>query len=53
MFKIYDSTVVDSNNNEDEMAYLSEISGSEADWQFLSETTNCIIKSLGYIMGLN
>ena len=32
MFKIYDSTSVDSNNGEDEMDYLSEISGGEADW---------------------
>ena len=31
MFKMYDSTAVDSNNDEDEMDYLSEISGSEAD----------------------
>ena len=32
MFKIYDSTAVDSNNDEDEMDYSSEISGGEADW---------------------
>ena len=33
MFKIYDSTDVDSNNinDEDEIDYLSEISGDEAD----------------------
>ena len=28
----YDSTAVDSNNDEDEMDYSSEISGDEADW---------------------
>ena len=32
MFKIYNLTAVDSNNDEDEMDYLSEISGGEADW---------------------
>ena len=32
MFKIYVSTAVDSNSDEDEMDYLSEISGGEADW---------------------
>ena len=32
MFKIYDSTTVDSNNDEDGMDYLSESSGGEADW---------------------
>ena len=31
-FKIYDSTAVDSSDDEDEMDYLSENSGSEADW---------------------
>ena len=31
-FKIYDSTVVDSSDDEDEIDYLSESSGSEADW---------------------
>ena len=31
MFKIYDSTTVDSNDDEDEMDYLSESSSSEAD----------------------
>ena len=30
-FKIYDSTAVDSSHDEDEMDYLSESSGSEAD----------------------
>ena len=29
---LYDSTAVDSNNDEDEMDYSSEISGGEADW---------------------
>ena len=32
MFEIYDSTAVDSNDDEDEMDYLSERSGGEADW---------------------
>ena len=32
---------VDS-NDDDEMGYLSESSGGEADWYFFSETTNCI-----------
>ena len=32
MFKIYDSTAVDSNNDEDQMDYSSEIFGDEADW---------------------
>ena len=32
MFKIYNLTAVDSNNDEDEMDYSSEISGGEADW---------------------
>ena len=33
MFKIYDTTAVDSNSDEDdEMDYSSEISGGEADW---------------------
>ena len=32
MFKIYGSTAVDSNNDEDEMDYSSEISDGEADW---------------------
>ena len=32
MFKTYDSTAVDSINDEDEMDYLSEVSGGEADW---------------------
>ena len=30
MFKIYDSTAVDSSDDEDKMDYLSESSGSEA-----------------------
>ena len=30
-FKIYDLTAVDSSDDEDEMDYLSESSGSEAD----------------------
>ena len=29
---MYDSTAVDSNNDEDEMEYSAENSGSEADW---------------------
>ena len=32
MFKTCDSTAVDSNDDEDEMGYLCENSGSEADW---------------------
>ena len=32
MFKIYDSTAVNSSDDEDEMGYLSESSGGEADW---------------------
>ena len=32
MFKIFDSTAVDSNDDEDEMKYLSESSGGETDW---------------------
>ena len=32
MFKILDSTAVDSNDDEDEIDYLSESSGSETDW---------------------
>ena len=32
MFKIYDSTTVDSNDDEDKMDYLSESTGGEADW---------------------
>ena len=31
-FKIYDSTAVDSSDDEDEIDYLSESSGSEANW---------------------
>ena len=32
MFEIYDSTAVDSDDDENQMDYLSEISGGEADW---------------------
>ena len=32
MFKIFDSTAVDSNDDEDEMDYLPESSGGETDW---------------------
>ena len=32
IFKIYDSAAVNSNDDEDEMDYLSESSGGEADW---------------------
>ena len=32
VFKIYDSTIVDSNDDEDEVDYLCESSGGEADW---------------------
>ena len=32
MFEIFNSTAVDFSNNEDEMDYLSESSGGEADW---------------------
>ena len=31
-FKIYDLTAVDSSDHEDEMGYLSESFGNEADW---------------------
>ena len=31
-FKIYDSTAVDSSDDEDEIDYLSETSDSETDW---------------------
>ena len=31
-FKVYDSIVVDSSDDEDKIDYLSESSGSEADW---------------------
>ena len=31
-FKVYDSTAVDSNDDEDEIDYLPESSGGEADW---------------------
>ena len=41
-FKIYDSITIDYSDDQDEMNYLSESSGSEADWQFFGETTNCI-----------
>ena len=51
-FKIYDSKAADSSDDEDEMDYLSESSGSEADRQFLCETTNCIKIPLDYIIGL-
>ena len=46
VFKIYDSTVVDSIDDEDEVDYLSESSGGEADWQFSGETTYCTKISL-------
>ena len=32
MFKIYDPTAIDSNDDENEMDYLSESSGGEVDW---------------------
>ena len=32
LFKIYDSTAVDSNDDGDEMDYLPESSGGEAEW---------------------
>ena len=32
MFKIYDSTTVDSSDDEDEMDHLPESSGGEAEW---------------------
>ena len=32
MFKIFYSTVLGSNDDEDEMDYLSESSGGETDW---------------------
>ena len=53
MFKIFDSTTVDSSDDEDEMDYLSKSFSSEADWLFSGETTNCKTLSLDYIVGLN
>ena len=41
MFKIFDSTAVDSSDDEDGMDYLSENFSSEVDWLFSGETTNC------------
>ena len=32
MIKTYDSTAIDSSDGKDEMDYLSESSGGEADW---------------------
>ena len=40
MFKIYDSTAVDPSDDEDDMDYLSESSGGEADWRFFGEASN-------------
>ena len=42
MFKIYDSTAVDPSDDEDNMDYLSESSGGEADWRFFGEASNVI-----------
>ena len=53
MFKIFDSTAVDSSDDEDGMNYLSERFSSEVDWLFSGETTNCKELSLDYIVGLN
>ena len=53
LFEIYDSTTVDSSDDEDEMDYLIESSGGKVNWQFFGETTNCIKISLDYVMGLN
>ena len=53
MFEIFESTAVDSSDNEDEMDYLCKISGGEANWRFSGETTNCIKVSLNYIIRLN
>ena len=41
MFKIFESTAVDSNDDEDGMDYLSESFSSEVDWLFSGKTTNC------------
>ena len=52
--EIYDSTAADSSDDEEEMDYLAESSGSEADWKFFRQTTNCIKIPLDYIMaGIN
>ena len=54
MFEVFDSSAVDSKDDEDEIDYLtSENSGGETDWQFFGETTNHIKISLDYIMLLN
>ena len=42
MFKIYDSTAVDPSDNEDDMDYLSESSGGEADGRFFGKASNII-----------
>ena len=53
MFKIYDSTAVDSSDDEDDMDYLSESFGGEVDWRFFGEASNFIKVSLEYIMELH
>ena len=53
MFKIYESTAVDSSDDKDDMDYLPESSGGEADWRFFGEASNFIKVSLDYVMGLN
>ena len=53
MLKIFDSTAVDSSDDEDEMDYSSESYGGEIGRQFFGETTNCIKISLDFIIGLN
>ena len=53
MFKIFDSTAVDSSDDEDEMDHLSESFSGEADWLSSDETTNCKTLSLDYIVGLH
>ena len=41
MFKISDSTAVDSSDDEDGMDYLSKSFSGEVDWLFSGEATNC------------
>ena len=53
MLKIFDSTAVDSSDDEDGMDYLSKSFSGEVDWLFSGETTNCKKLSLDYIVGLN
>ena len=50
-FEINDSTAVDSIDDEDEVDYSSESSGSEADWwnnRLYKNTTGTKLKALAY-----